>query len=284
MLLKDNNWGELTQMPTLQKKINSTLKNHILTMKKNIIILCFVIILLPSSIYAWGSKGHKIVAAIAKQCLSKQTIDSVQNYLGAMSFEDASVWMDEVRSDRTYDYLKPWHYVNVEKDKTYVKTKDPEVVNEIEIAIATLKEKGVRDKDRINFALKVIFHLIGDIHQPLHCGYADDKGGNTMQVQYMGKGSNLHKVWDSEIIEDVNITLSDCLKLANTLSANEKKKMQNNNVEVWMNEARELLPEVYNFETKIKQDYIDKNKPVIEKQLVRAGIRLAMVLNETFKK
>ena len=63
----------------------------------------------------------------------------------------------------------------------------------------------------------------------------------------MGKGTNLHKVWDSEIIEDVNITLSDCLKLANTLSANEKKKIQTNNVEVWMTEARELLPEVYNF-------------------------------------
>jgi hypothetical protein len=91
-------------------------------------------------------------------------------------------------------------------------------------------------------------------------------------------------IYTNPCIEDVNITLSDCLKLANTLSANEKKKMQNNNVEVWMNEARELLPEVYNFETKIKQDYIDKNKPVIEKQLVRAGIRLAMVLNETFKK
>lgn len=253
-------------------------------MKKNIILSCFVIVLLPSSIFAWGAKGHKIVAAIAKQCLDKHTADSVQKYLGVMSFEEASVWMDEVRSEREYDYLKPWHYVNVEKDKTYVKTKDPEVVNEIEIAIATLKEKGVRDKDRINFALKVIFHLIGDIHQPLHCGYAEDKGGNKIEVQYMGKGSNLHKVWDSEIIEDVNITLSDCLKLANTLSANEKKKMQNNNVEVWMTEARELLPEVYNFETKIKQDYIDKNKPVIEKQLVRAGIRLAMVLHETFKR
>jgi hypothetical protein len=253
-------------------------------MKKLIILLLLSFILLPSSIFAWGAKGHKIVAAIAKQCLDKQTTDSVQKYLGVMSFEDASVWMDEVRSEREYDYLKPWHYVNVEKDKTYVKTKDPEVVNEIEIAIATLKEKGVRDKDRINFALKVVFHLIGDIHQPLHCGYAEDKGGNKIEVQYMGKGSNLHKVWDSEIIEDVNITLSDCLKLANTLSANEKKKMQNNNVEVWMTEARELLPEVYNFETKIKQDYIDKNKPVIEKQLVRAGIRLAMVLNETFKR
>ncbi|MDP1802694.1 MAG: S1/P1 nuclease, partial [Bacteroidota bacterium] len=62
------------------------------------------------------------------------------------------------------------------------------------------------------------------------------------------------------------------------------KKIQNNNVEVWMNEARTLLPEVYNFEENIKQDYIDKNKTVIEKQLVNAGIRLAMVLHQTFKK
>jgi len=251
---------------------------------KKIVVFLFLMCALPSFNYAWGGKGHKIVAIIAKNCLDKQVLDSIQKYLGVMSFEDASVWMDEVRGEQAYDYLKPWHYVNVEKDKTYVKTKDPEVVNEIEIAISTLKEKGVRDKDRINFALKVIFHLIGDIHQPLHCGYAEDKGGNKIEVQYMGKASNLHKVWDSEIIEDAGITLNDCLKLANTLSANEKKKMQTNHVEVWMNEARELLPEVYNFETKIKQDYIDKNKPVIEKQLVRAGIRLAMVLNETFKR
>lgn len=253
-------------------------------MKKLIIILFFFAILLPSSTYAWGSKGHKIVAAIAKQSLDKQIVDSIQKYLGTMSFEEASVWMDEVRSDHSYDYLKPWHYVNVEKDKTYVKTKDHEVVNEIEIAIATLKEKGTRDKDRINFALKVIFHLIGDIHQPLHCGYAEDKGGNKIEVRYLNKGSNLHKVWDSEIIEDADITLNDCLNAANELSGKEKKKIQTNNVEVWMNESRELLPEVYNFETKIKQVYIDKNKPVIEKQLVRAGIRLAMVLHETFKK
>jgi len=252
-------------------------------MNKFIIIL-LLSLLLPASTFAWGAKGHKIIAAIAKQCLDKQVVDSVQKYLGAMTFEEASVWMDEVRSDHSYDYLKPWHYVNVEKDKTYVKTKDPEVVNQIEIYISVLKEKGERDKEKINFALKVIFHLIGDIHQPLHCGYADDKGGNTVQVQFLGKGTNLHKVWDSEIIEDANITLSDCLKVANEMSAAEKKQAQTDKVEVWMNEARALLPEVYNYETKIKQDYIDKNKLVIEKQLVKAGIRLAMVLHQTFKK
>lgn len=253
-------------------------------MKKLILLLLFIFTISPFTSFAWGSKGHKIVAMIAKNCLNKQEIDSVQKYLGAMSFEDASVWMDEVRSDHSYDYMKTWHYVNVEKDKTYVKTKDPEVVNEIEIAIATLKEKGKRDHDLINSALKIVFHLVGDIHQPLHCGYAADKGGNTIQCQYLDKGTNLHKVWDTEIIEDAGITLNDCLKLANEMTANEKKKIQNTNVEVWMTESRELLPEVYNFETKIKQDYIDKNKLVIEKQLVRAGIRLAMVLHDTFKK
>ncbi len=251
---------------------------------KKLFILFLFSILLPASTYAWGSKGHKIVAAIAKQCLTKQVADSVQQFLGLMSFEEASVWMDEVRGDNSYDYLKPWHYVNVEKDKTYVKTKDAEVINQIEIYIDLLKQKGVRDKEQIKFALKVIFHLIGDLHQPLHCGYKADKGGNEIQVDYVGKGTNLHKVWDTEIIEDANITLNDCLKLANTLSAEEKKKIQTTSVEAWMNESRTLLPEVYNFDKKIKQDYVDKNKPVIEKQLVRAGIRLAMVLHQTFKK
>ena len=252
-------------------------------MKKNF-ILFFFSLLLPASTYAWGSKGHKIVAAIAKQCLTKQVTDSVQSFLGTMSFEEASVWMDEVRGDNSYDYLKPWHYVNVEKDKTYVKTKNPEVVNQIEIYIDLLKQKGSRDKEQIKFALKIIFHLIGDLHQPLHCGYMVDKGGNEIQIDYIGKGTNLHKVWDTEIIEDTNIKLGDCLKLCNELSADEKKKMQTTNVEGWMNESRLLLPEVYNFDKKIKQDYVDKNKPVIEKQLVKAGIRLAMVLNQTFNK
>ncbi|MEO6305132.1 MAG: S1/P1 nuclease [Bacteroidia bacterium] len=241
-------------------------------------------LLLPASTFAWGSKGHKIVAAIAKKCLEKNIIDSVQKYLADISFENASVWMDEIRSDNAYDYMKPWHYVNVEKDKTYVKTKDPEVVNEIEIAIATLKDRKLHDAEQLNFSLKVLFHLVGDIHQPLHCGYKADKGGNEILVQYPGKGTNLHKVWDSEIIDDMKISLNDCLTLANEIPAAEKKKIQTTNVETWMNESRTLLPEVYNFEGKIKQDYIDKNKLVIEKQLVRAGIRLALVLHEIFKK
>lgn len=246
------------------------------------LLFLFFTILYPIKASAWGSVGHKIVAEIAKKNLDQSIIDSVQKYLGVMSFEDASVWMDVVRSDHSYDYMKTWHYVNVEKDKTYVKTKDPEVVNEIEIAIATLKEKTY-DKDKINFALKVLFHLVGDIHQPLHCGYGDDKGGNTIKLQFLDKETNLHKVWDSEIIESTGINLEGCLKVFNEMTLNDKKNAKIEDVEVWMNESRALLPDVYKFETNIKQDYINKNKLVIEKQLVKAGIRLATVLNTSFK-
>lgn len=252
-------------------------------LKKIVFGLSFFLII-PSQVWAWGSKGHKLVAQIAEKCLDKSVIDSVQKYLGDLSFEEAAVWMDEVRSDQAYNYLKPWHYVNVDKDKTYVKTKDPDIINEIEIAIAALNEKEERDKNKINFALKILFHLVGDIHQPLHCGYSQDKGGNTFQTQLFGKGTNLHKVWDSEIIEETGITLTDCLKMANTLTAMEKNKIQTNDIVIWMNESRELLPNVYNGGEKITKDYLDKNKLVIEKQLVKAGIRLAMVLQKAFKK
>jgi len=234
--------------------------------------------------FSWGAAGHKIVATIAKKCLTKQITDSVNYYLEGMSFKDASVWMDVVRKDTKYDYLKPWHYINIEKDKTYVATEEPNIVNQLEIAIATLKLKGVeRTKEKINFALKLIFHLVGDLHQPLHDGYAEDKGGNTITVIFNGKETNLHKVWDTDIIENQNITTKKCLKYINTLSDKEKADIQKINVANWMTESRNFLPSVYAFENnKINNDYEEKSVPIIKQQLSKAGIRLASILYANF--
>jgi len=244
-----------------------------------LIITCFA-----TTCFGWGSKGHKIIAEIARQYMNKNVIDSVQYYLGDMTFEQASVMMDEVRSDHTYDYMKPWHYVNVEKDKTYVKTKESNVVNEIQINIAALKNSH-GGKEKMNFALKVLFHLVGDLHQPLHCGYAVDKGGNTIDIEFNGKKKNLHKLWDAEIIEKERITMSDCLKLANKLTMADKETLSENDVVEWMEESRGLLPGVYDFKTGvITQEYVDKNKVVIQKQLMSAEKRLAGILNQNFKK
>jgi len=252
-------------------------------MKKNLTAI-FIFFIIPFSSMAWGSKGHKIIALFAKNCLEKPVIDSVKKYLGNVTFEDAAVWMDEIKSDKKYDYMKPWHYLNIEKDKTYVKTKNPEIINELEIYINELKDKGQKDFSTIHAALKIIFHLVGDIHQPLHCGYGEDKGGNSIKLFFLNKETNLHAIWDSEIINEANITLNECFIAANEMSNQEKNKIQTLNIETWMYESRNLLTTVYDFNDKINQDYIDKNKIIVKKQLVKAGIRLATVLNYVFRK
>ncbi|MBK7669202.1 MAG: S1/P1 nuclease [Sphingobacteriaceae bacterium] len=198
-------------------------------MKKPLFAVIFTLVSIQS--FGWGAKGHKIVAEYAKLALSadQRIIDSVQYFLGSMTFQEASVWMDEVRSDASYDYLKPRHYVNVERDATYVKTKDENAVNELEAVIAILLTKGPRDKDKIAMALRELFHLVGDLHQPLHCGYAEDKGGNAIAVNY-GDSQNLHSMWDSGLIKEENISLNDCLQFSNTLSKEEVKAIQQINV------------------------------------------------------
>lgn len=235
--------------------------------------------------WAWGEKGHKMVAQIAKKCLDKSIIDSVQFYLGKMSFKRASVWMDEVRKDSEYDFMKPWHYINIEKDSAYKKNNEENAVNEIEKAIAVLKRKGPRNKDTVANALRIIFHLIGDLHQPLHAGYAEDKGGNHIDVDYFGQATNLHRVWDTHIIEREKIRLKDCYTVANSLTNEEGQNLQTINIAGWMLESRALLPGAYDFEKRIiTRAYVEKNKEIIKKQLVKAGIRLAAVLYQTFKK
>ena len=252
-------------------------------MKKHLFYF-LISLCITAKVYSWGGEGHKIVATIAKKCLSKQIIDSVNYYLDGINFKDASVWMDVVRKETKYDYLKPWHYINIEKDKTYVATEEPNIVNQLEIAIATLKLKGAeRTKEKINFALKLIFHLVGDLHQPLHDGYAEDKGGNNINVIFNGKETNLHKVWDTDIIENQNITTKKCLKYINTLSDKEKAAIQTINVANWMAESRDFLNTVYAFENnKITKEYEKTSEAIIKQQLSKAGIRLACILYANF--
>jgi hypothetical protein len=237
---------------------------------------------------AWNAKGHKIVAAFAKEnlkAIDKALVDSVQFFLGEMSFEDAAVWMDEIKGDHSYDHLRPAHYVNVEKDATYVSNKEVNIINELDVVMNVLFTKGPRDKDKTAFALRELFHLVGDLHQPLHTGYEEDRGGNEIDVYYNGESSNLHALWDGGIIQFEKITLSGCMKFANEMSPEEKKSAQKIDVLKWMEESRSYLPFVYDFKKgKIDSEYSSKAKPIIEKQLVKAGIRLTAILYKAFRK
>lgn len=248
--------------------------------------LLFIFIIIKSNhCLAWGKQGHELVAEIAKAMVNKPVLDSVNKYLDAMTWEKAAVWMDDMRSDHEYDYMKPMHYMNIEKDKTYVKTDQVNIINEIELVISELKKHNKLPRETINKNLKMLFHLIGDIHMPLHVGYGEDKGGNSVTVDFFGKSTNLHRVWDTEIIERNKKTQDEIKELFKGLSKAEISKREKTDIISWINEGRALLPSVYGFQNEeITDDYINKNTPVIENQILNAGIRLAGILNEVFQK
>lgn len=255
-----------------------------INMKKSIIIFA-IITALTNNLFAWGKQGHEIVAQIAKHYLDKSVIKKVQSYLGKMSFEEAAVWMDQIKSNRSYDYMKPWHYINIDRDATYVKTQEPNIINALEETINNLNLNSYRSKEAISFNLKLIFHLIGDLHQPLHAGYSDDRGGNYVQVKFLKKKTNLHYVLDDSIIQYSNITSADCIKQGALMSAKELKRIQEINPIAWLNDSRSCLSQVYAFKNgNITESYIKTNTPLVKKQLLKAGIRLAAVLNKGFKK
>lgn len=250
---------------------------------KNILIL--FIILCSFKSFSWSKDGHEIVAQIAKHYLQKPVLDSVQKYLDTLSFEKAATWMDDQRSNPTFDYLKPWHYVNIAKDKTYVETEKPNLINQLQLAIDNLKRHKKLSPAVIAFNLKIVFHLIGDLHQPLHCGYFEDRGGNDIELEYLGKKENLHHVWDKNIIETNKIESASCIAFINSLSSAQVKEMEKINVIDWVNESRMLLPFVYDFKDKqLDSAYSLTSNEVVMIQLIRAGTRLASVLNTAFIK
>jgi hypothetical protein len=139
--------------------------------------------------------------------------------------------------------------------------------------------------EQISTDIKILCHLIGDLHQPLHVGYGTDRGGNSIEVEFINKETNLHKVWDTEIIQYQSINTNSCINANSKLTNAEIKEIPKIDVIHWMNESRAYLDNVYDFKDGIIDiNYIDKNSVVIEKQLFDAGLRLAAVLNEIFSK
>jgi len=251
-------------------------------MKPIRILFVLFLLYLNLSLSAWSKEGHHIVCAIMQQYINPQARDSVQHYLGDMTLEEASVWMDEARRQPGHAYLNTWHYVNIEKDKTYVEDKKPNIINRLQLAIYNLKNK-LGDYQTKHFNLKVLIHLIGDLHQPLHIAYAADRGGNDTKVKYFERESNLHKVWDDQIIKSAKIDFDMCMKLSKTLPAFKAEKYEESMVLNWAMESRLLLENVYDVKDNyISHAYLNRNAILIELQLLKAGRRLAGLLNALY--
>ena len=232
---------------------------------------------------AWGAKGHAMVAQVAFTYLDETTQKNVLAYLDGMTIEEAANWMDNIKDDHSYDYMKPWHYANFPEGKTAEIFEGANIMYQLDQTMKALQHKDKLSKAEIKLKILYLFHLIGDLHQPLHLGYGRDKGGNTVQLIYKDKGTNLHSFWDSGIIYYQNITLAGCLK-AQTYSAAEVNNLQKMDIVTWGNGSRTLLGAVYDYKkAKVSDEYVTQSGLLIEKQIQKAGIRLAGVLKTFFK-
>jgi len=247
-------------------------------------IIIAIAILYPQFSFAWGHKGHSLVAEVAFSQLNESTKIEVLKFLDDKSIEDAANWMDEIRSDHTYDYLKPLHYINIDKGEKLNPSSTENIYSEINRILTDFKSMDKLRDEQIQFDLLELMHLVGDIHQPLHCGYGSDKGGNTVQVSFFGSGSNIHKVWDSEMIDYKKVTLQDVLR-SNQSRPEQIASIIKVPLSGWVNESRSYMDNCYTFKgNKIDEAYVNANIGIVESQIYKAGIRLAGLLELYFGK
>lgn len=237
----------------------------------------------------WGRTGHRATGEVAEQHLSKKAKEKVREILNGMNLAFVSTYGDDIKSDPAYRKYNPWHYVNLHPGETeYSKetaNPDGDLVHAINTSIAVLKDKSA-SKEEKEFALKMLVHFVGDLHQPLHAGRGEDKGGNDIQVRWFGDGSNLHRVWDSEMINDFDMSYSELAYNTDVLSKEQINSIQKGTVLDWMYESKELANRVYDsveVGEKLGYEYMYNWFPVVHDQIQKGGLRLAKILNDIYR-
>lgn len=253
-----------------------------------------LICLLSLVLISWGVTGHRTVADIAELHLNAGAKAAVADLLDGESMADASTWADEIRSQGAYRKTASWHFLNLPTGLDHAAfvsavkgmTKD-NVYSEILKTEAVLTDKSA-SREQQTEALRFLIHFVGDIHQPMHVSRAEDKGGNTIQLNFDGKGTNLHSLWDTKLVERQGLSDQQLAAQYDQVSQQKIKAWENTPTIEWAWESYQissrLYAEVAAMQGRTVNDYYyQQHLPIIEERIEQAGVRLAAVLNELFK-
>lgn len=229
---------------------------------------------------AWGGDGHRLIAEYAEARLSPAARTQVGLLLAlepGATLASVSTWADEVRSPKT----AAWHYLNFPRDADCrydgdrMCIQDNCVVGAIDRQLAVLASNAPEEQRLM--ALKYLVHFVGDVHQPLHAGFADDRGGNSYQLQAYGRGTNLHALWDSALLQQWPggiPALKDAMdKVPMTAGASDPRAWAVASCRVVA--AAGFYPE----RRTLEESYAERWNPQLAQQLAAAGQQLAQVLN-----
>ena len=260
-------------------------------MSKIISVFMAALMLLSSNqALAYGKTGHRVVGEIAQRHLSPEAEAAVEAILGQEKLWEASYYPDEMRSspDPFWRHKSPnFHYVSIPDNTTYEDSpKNPkgDAYEAVLRFIATLKNDDASLEEK-QLALRFLTHLAGDLHQPLHVGLAEDRGGNRIKVRWFGAETNLHTVWDTYLVDNQQLSYTEWVDLLDRADAKTIAEYQNATPMNWIEEAMVLRKDVYKVgDGNFSYQYIYDHTPTIKLQLQKGGYRLAGILNEVFAK
>lgn len=239
--------------------------------------------------WGWSQKGHDVTCYIAEKHLTPRAAAAVDSILEGRSMVYWGNWLDNASHTADYAYAKTWHYANVDADQTYDTRRhapDGDAVTALRHTIGVLAGNREWSEGSPALALKMLIHIMGDIHQPLHMGHATDLGGNLVKVKFFGDEMNLHSVWDGSLPEAARRwSYSEWQEQIDRATPAEQLVIISGNIDDWARQSVAVASDIY-AETpqgkEISYNEVARWTPVIEDQLLRGGLRLAHVLNLIF--
>jgi hypothetical protein len=264
-------------------------------MKLNLIkklVLGIAIIYAPLQSMAWGTEGHRVAGQIADSYLTPKARAAIKAILGNETIAITSNWADFIKSDPSYSYLSSWHYIDLDKSYTYPELKEyldqdtkVDAYTKLNFLIGELKNKNLGKENKLLY-LRMLIHIVEDVHQPLHVGHTDDKGGNDIKVTWFNNPTNLHSVWDSQIIEFQQLSYTEYTASINHTTIAERAKWQKAPISEWIFESSQIAGKIYdeakNGDSISGYKYNFNHIDTVNQQLLKAGVRLAGVLNQIF--
>jgi len=252
-------------------------------MKRIIFLIVVFLVVKSQELLAWGGMEHDAICYIAECNLKSKVKKRIENYLGGRSIVYYASWMDHVRKTPEYIFSDTWHMDLADEDFKCINNERYGGVPALEEVIAKLENYKSLDDSTVAVNLKILIHLIADLHCPSHVGYTNRRSFN---VKYNGVDISYHSVWDYAMLRHAHSwSYTEYQQQLDRYSITEKKQAMQGIPREWFEQTAKDCVIIYEWakpDDNLGVDFMLKARVLGENQMLIAGYRLAYMLNKLF--
>lgn len=260
---------------------------------KILVALCLAFVVAEAM--AWSGHTHNTIGHIADQHLTPEAKAKTHHYLRHTLAYYAS-WQDDVAFSKEYAETRFWHGVRYDAKNRYLYREGRNAITHIIRIWDEMKNGGYKklSDSTIIVNLKLLAHMVGDMHCPSHNYYDDDPNPRYKRYSILVNGKKVpwHKFWDRSAVQFFHRGWScqDYVKNIDNLTEKEIAKIVKGTPEQWAKQNGKEMREPYRTllipHTEFK-DMPEENKKrmceIVDLQILRGGHRLAHIINDIFK-